>query len=384
MTVAEVARLGVGNHRVGGVPGLTLQVNKTGQGRSYSLRYTDAAGKRRELGLGSAHEIPLSMARDKALELRQRLRVHGVDPIQAKTEARAAAVAQAFAATTFSEAVTAYLKDRDGGAGNLKHLAQWQTTLDTYAVPFLGGLPVPDITADHVAEALRPIWTTKAETARRVRQRVELVISHADTRAGRLRPNPAALKGRLEHLLPRVAREVNHHVSMPWRAVPAFLGRLRQQGGVAAKALEFAILTAARSGEVRGAVWGEIEGDVWTIPAARMKAGKAHSVPLVPAALACLGERRQDADLIFPGKKGQPLSDMALLAVLKRMAVAVTVHGFRASFRDWCGDNAKPRELAEMALAHAIGSEVENAYARSGLLERRRELMADWAAHLSV
>lgn len=383
MTATEVAKLSTGNHRVGGVAGLVLQVNKSGQGRSWTLRYTDASGKRREVGIGSAHEITLQQARDRAMELRRSMRLDGVDPLLAKAAAKAAAVEQAFAQTTFSQAVGEYLRSKAGSWSNEKHEQQWATTLGSYAEPVLGSLAVTEITADHVAQALAPIWVSKAETARRVRQRVELVISHADTRAGRLRPNPAALKGRLEHLLPKVTREVAHHASMPWAAVPGFMARLRQQGGVGARALQFAILCAARSGEVRGAVWGEIVGDVWTIPGARMKAGKPHSVPLTPAALACLGERGADDALVFPGQKGE-LSDMALLAVLKRMEVQTTVHGFRSSFRSWCGDSGHDRELAELSLAHSIGSAVEQAYQRTNLLARRRTLMADWAAHLQA
>jgi integrase len=382
LSAKEVAALGVGNHRVGGVAGLTLQVNKTGQGRSYTLRYTDAAGKRREVGIGSAWEITVQQARDKCLELRQRLRLDNIDPIAARAAAKAAAVEHAFAQTTFSQAVGEYLRSRQGGWGNPKHEAQWISTLAAVE-PVLGTLAVQDIAPDHVAQALLPIWTTKHETATRTRQRVEAVIAHADVRAKRLRPNPAALKGRLEHLLPKVTRVVVGHAALPWREAPAFMKRLRQVGGVGARALEFAILTAARSGEVRGAVWGEIVGDVWTIPGARMKAGRPHTVPLSKAALACLGERGQDGALLFPGMKGE-LSDMALLAVLKRLEVATTVHGFRSTFRSWCGDSGHDRELAELALAHSIGNAVEQAYNRTDLLARRRQLMADWAAYIGL
>lgn len=380
MTVAQVGKLGPGNHRVGGTAGLVLQVTKSGLGRSWTLRYSDAAGKRREVGLGSAYDIPLQQARDKALELRQAHRLDGVDPIQAKEQRRLAA----FASTTFAEAVAGYLKSRDGSGGNLKHIEQWQTTLDTYAMPMLGGLPVEAIMPTHVAEALRPIWTTKHETAARTRQRIEAVIGYADTQAHRQRPNPARWKHNLDNLLPKVTREVAHHAALPWKQAPRFMARLQKAEGLGARALEFAILTAARSGEVREAAWAEIHGKTWVVPAARMKGGREHRVPLSPAALALLKQMPRDGDLIFPGKGGKPMSDMAMAMVLKRMEVQATVHGFRSTFRDWCGDTGKDRELAERALAHAVGNEVEAAYARSGLLERRAKLMAEWAAFLGV
>jgi integrase len=344
------------------------------------LRYSDATGRRREVGLGSAFDIPLQMARDKALELRQSMRLDGVDPIQAKEAKRL----EAQASITFAEAVTSYLKSRDGTWGNEKHAEQWQSTLDKYAMPMLGGLPVAAIMPSHVAEALRPIWVDKHETAARTRQRVEAVLAYADTQAHRQRPNPARLKGSLDHLLPKVTREVAHHAALPWKQAPKFMARLREAEGLGARALEFAILTAARSGEVRGATWAEIHGKTWVVPAARMKGGREHRVPLSAAALAVLKQMPHDASgLIFPSR-GKPMSDMAMAMVLKRMEVQATVHGFRSTFRDWCGDTGKPRELAEMALAHAVGNEVEAAYARSGLLERRAKLMAEWAAFLGV
>lgn len=381
MTVAQVNKLGPGNHRVGGTSGLTLQVSKSGQGRSWTLRYSDAAGKRREIGIGSAFDIPLAMARDMALELRQKLK-QGVDPLVEKARRREAAMAE----VSFSEAIAGYLKTREGTWGNEKHQQQFENTLDTYAVPLLGKLPVSAIAPTHVAQALAPIWVAKAETARRVRQRVEAVIAWADGHANRARTNPAALAGLIATgMLPKVAREVESHAAMPWREVPAFMVKLRQAEGVAPRALELAVLCASRSGEVRGMTWGEVDLDaaVWTIPAARMKAGREHAVPLAPAAVALLKSLPQGkaGDLVFPGLRGQ-LSDMALLAVLKRLKVDVTVHGFRSSFRDWCGDSGHDRQLAELSLAHAIGSAVEQAYARSNLLERRRTLMNDWASHL--
>lgn len=379
MSAAEIKKLGPGNHRVGGAAGLTLQISKSGTARSWTMRYSDAAGRRREVGIGSAFDIPLQMARDKALDLRRSMRLDGVDPIQAKEAKRL----QAHASITFAEAVTAYLKSRAGTWGNEKHAAQWQMTLDKYALPFLGGLQVEAIMPSHVAEALAPIWATKHETAARTRQRIEVVLDYADAKAHRQRPNPARLKGSLDMLLPKVAREVVGHAALHWKDTPAFMARLRQADGLGARALEFAILTAARSGEVRGATWGEIKGNVWTIPAERMKAKKEHQVPLSKAALACLGERRQDDALIFPGTKGE-MSDMTMAMVLKRLKVEATTHGFRASFKSWCGDNGQDRELAELSLAHSIGNAVEQAYSRTNLLERRRKLMADWAAFLAV
>jgi integrase len=307
------------------------------------------------------------------------MRLDGVDPLAAKEKRRL----EAQASITFAEACTGYLRSRDGTWGNDKHADQWANTLDTYAVPALGQLPVEAIMPTHVAAALAPVWASKHETAARVRQRIEAVIGWADVNAHRVRPNPARLKHNLDKLLPAVKREAAHHAALPWKAAPEFMHRLRQAGGIGARALEFTILCAARSGETRGATWGEIRGDVWVIPASRMKAGREHAVPLTPAALALLGERGADDELLFPGMKGQPLSDMSMAMVLKRLKVEATTHGMRSTFRDWCGDMGKPRELAEMALAHSIGSEVENAYARSGLLERRRELMQAWADFLA-
>ena len=383
MTVAEVAKLGPGNHRVGGVPGLVLQVNKSGQGRSYTLRYSDAAERRREVGIGSAWEITLAQARDKALQLRQRLKLDGVDPLEAKAQAKAAAVEQAFAQTTFSQAVTEYLKSRHGTWGNVKHEQQFVNTLSTYAEPVLGSMAVADIAPDHVAAAVAPIWVSKAETARRVRQRVELVVGHADTRAGRHRPNPARLKGALEHLLPKVGRAVEHHAALDWRELPELMAKLKQAGGVGARALRFLVYTAARTGEVRGATAAEIERSVWTIPADRMKAGKAHSVPLSTQALGLISGEFRYGELLFPGQGGKPMSDMSMSMVLKRLDVDCTVHGMRASFKSWAGDNGMDRELVELSLAHALGNQVEQAYNRTNLLDRRRVLMQKWADFLS-
>ena len=381
MSVAEVNRLGEGNHRVGGVAGLTLQVNK-GQGRCWSMRYTDQAGKRREVGIGSAHDIPLALARDKALQLRQQLKLDGVDPIKAKEDARLKAIEDAQRGVTFAQAIPAFLKSHAAKWSNEKHADQWSTTLDRYAGLLLP-MAVADIAPSHVAEALTPAWSTKHETASRVRQRIEAVIAHADTHAKRLRPNPARWKHNLDNLLPTITREVAHHASMPWQALPAFMAKLKKMQGMGARALEFAVLCAARSGEVRGATWAEIEGDVWVIPAARMKGGKEHRVPLPATAVALLADLPRINDLVFPGTNDKPLSDMTLSAVLKRMKVEATVHGFRASFKSWGGDNAKDRELVEVSLAHAIGNQVEQAYNRTNLLERRRALMAEWSAFVT-
>jgi integrase len=346
-------------------------------------------GKRREMGLGPYPEVTLARAREKAREARELVRA-GVDPIQRQREAASALRAAAATALTFDDCAASYIKAHEASWRNVKHGQQWRNTLKAYVSPAFGGLLVRDVGLTHVLQVLEPIWTEKNETASRLRSRIELVLDWASARGLRSGPNPARWRGHLDKLLPKPSKvkSPEHHAAVPVGQAGAFMERLRQMDGMGARALEFAVLTAARSGEVRGAKWSEIDerAKVWIVPADRMKAGKEHRVPLSDAASALLKTlpRVGGSDLLFPGPKGNTLSDMALTAVMRRMQVPAVPHGFRSTFRDWAAERTNyPREVAEMALAHAIGDKVEAAYRRGDLFEKRRHLMADWAAFLS-
>jgi integrase len=296
---------------------------------------------------------------------------------------------------TFKESAAMYVASHRAGWRNPKHAAQWQATLATYAEPVIGGLSVQAIDTALVLKVLEPIWTTKPETAGRVRGRIESILDWAKARGYRAGENPARWRGHLDKLLPgrSKVRRVEHHAALPYAELPGFLVSLREQEGIAARALEFAILTAARTGEVIGARWSEMDlvGKNWTLPAARMKAGREHRVPLSDRALAILREmqphRQAEDAFVFPGGKNRrPLSNMAFLMLLRRMGRGdVTVHGFRSSFRDWAAERTKfPAEVAEMALAHTVSDKTVAAYNRSDLYERRRRLMAAWTTFCSV
>jgi len=273
---------------------------------------------------------------------------------------------------------------------NPKHVQQWENTLATYAYPVIGALPVADVGAEHIIEILKPIWSKKSETASRVRMRIENVLNAAKLMGWRSGDNPAVYKGGLEAVLPPISKvkKVRHHPAMPFEDARAFMAMLSKRKGISARALEFCILTAARSGEVRHATWDEIdlETDLWIVPAERMKARREHRVPLSKEAKAILETlpRLANSQLVFPGQKGRPLSDMTLSAVLKRMDLKhYTVHGFRSTFRDWTAETTHhSSETVEMALAHTISNKVEAAYRRGDLLEKRRDLMKDWAQFL--
>lgn len=377
-----------GLHFVGGVAGLALQVTPAG-GKCWVLRVR-VAGRRRDMGLGGYPSVSLAKAREKAAEARELIR-KGIDPIDRQQATQSALRAAVAAALTFRQCAKAYMEAHEAGWKNAKHAQQWRNTLEAYAYPVLGDLLVRDVQKEHVLEVLRPIWTTKTETAVRVRSRMELVLSYA-MQAG-YRPeglNPARWKGGLDKLLPKPGKVAKreHFAALPVAEVGAFMERLHAAEGMGARALEFAILTAARSGEVRGTTWAEIDlaAKVWTIPAARMKAGKEHRVPLSDVAVELLGKvpaGKPDA-FVFPAARGGQLSDMTLAAVLRRMAVPAVPHGFRSTFRDWASERtAYPADVAEMALAHTIDNKVEAAYRRGDLFEKRRLMMADWAQFLS-
>ena len=355
--------------------GLQLAVSPRGA-KKWLLRYM-VAGRAHEHGLGSFPEVGLAEAREKALDAR-RLVKSGVDPIAVRR--RAAAAIPKFGA--FADAVAA---DLAPGFRNEKHRKQWATTLSVYASP-LRDRPVNEIDTGDVLAVLTPIWQKIPETASRVRGRIEKVLSAAKAKGFRTGENPAAWRGHLDHLLSaRSKLASSHHAALPYSDVPAFVGKLRERDGVAALALEFTILTATRSGEVRGARWEEIDlaAKVWTIPAGRMKAGREHRVPMSYRAAAIVEQMRtaKVSEYLFPGQlPGRPLSKEALIKALDRMNVDATVHGMRSAFRDWAGNETHfPRELAEQALAHVIGDKAEQAYRRSDALEKRRALMEAWA-----
>ena len=377
-----------GLHFVGGVQGLALNVT-AGTGRSWVLRVM-IAGRRRDMGLGAYPGVTLAKAREKAREARELIR-QGIDPIGQMRATQSAMMAATAAALTFEQCGTAYITANEAGWTNAKHGQQWQNTLTQYAYPVMGPLLVRDVDLPHVLAVLEPIWRTKTETASRLRSRIELVLDWATARNYRDGLNPARWRGHLDKILPKPSKvaKVEHHPAVPVGEVGAFMVRLRAADGMGARALEFAILTAARSGEVRGATWAEIdlEAKVWTVPADRMKAGKEHRVPLSDAALSVLKAlpRVAGSEFVFPAQRGGMLSDMTLTAVMRRMGLEAVPHGFRSTFRDWAGERTNyPRETAEMCLAHVIGSQVEAAYRRGDLFEKRRLLMADWAKFLQL
>ncbi len=363
--------------------GLTLQITDTGA-KSWLFRFMKA-GKPFAMGLGPTHTVSLAEARQKALDARKLL-LDGINPLTAKRQKKIADALADAKRMTFDQCAQAYILAHRAGWKNAKHAAQWESTLRTYASPVFGAVPVAEVETPLVVKCLSPIWLAKTETASRLRGRIESVLDWATTSNHRQGDNPARWRGHLEHLLsaPNRTKRVEHHPALPWREIGAFLVVLRQQGGVAARALEFTILTAARSGEARLAQWSEIDTEtkLWTVPAERMKAGKEHRVPLSASAIGLLNTLPRVGDLVFPGvREGRPLSDMSLTAVLRRMQrTDITVHGFRSTFRDWCAESTNfPREVCEHALAHSLPDKVEAAYRRGDLLDKRVQLMQAWA-----
>lgn len=358
--------------------------------RSWAFRFA-MLGKAREMGLGAYPDVSLAEARERAAEARRLLR-DGVDPIEARKAAKTATAAAVANALTFAQCADAYIGMASAEWKNTKHEAQWRSTLETYAYPVIGKVLARDVTEDHVLKILEPIWQTKTETASRVRGRIEAVLDYATAKKYRSGDNPARWRGFLDKHLPKPKKiaKVQHHPALPYADMGAFMAELKAQHGMGARALEFAILTAARSGEVRGATWGEIDLDAgtWTIPAGRMKAEKEHRVALSTAATKLLRAlpRIDDCDLPFPSSKNTALSDMTLTAVLRRMGRSnITAHGFRSTFRDWAGETtAHPREVIEHALAHQLKDDTEKAYARGTLFEKRRKLMEDWGKYATT
>ena len=370
----------VGHYSDGG--GLYLQVGPTGA-KSWIFRFM-LKGRARNMGLGALHTISLAEARQAALECRKTC-LEGKDPIEER-KARLGSP-EGSGQPTFMSCAESYIAAHEASWRNPKHVEQWRSTLQTYAAPVFGRKPIDTIDLGLVMQVLEPIWSVKTETASRIRGRIEAVLDWATVRGFRSGENPARWRGHLEALLPKRSRvqRVQHHSALPYHEVPAFMKLLAAQPGVGAKALQFLILTAARTGEVIGARWSEIdlERRIWTIPGERMKAGKEHRVPLVDGAMRLLGPRPDNdgLPLFSSSSSNKPLSNMALLAVLKRMErTDITAHGFRSSFRDWVAEQTEfPHELAEMALAHTVSNKVEAAYRRGDMFERRVKLMEQWA-----
>lgn len=381
----EIGRLTQpGLYFVGGVSGLALQVSSPGA-RSWILRVM-IGGKRREMGLGGYPDVTLAAAKEAARVARQKIR-DGIDPIEDGKAARSSLVAARASAMTFREAAEKYIAKMEHEWSNDKHGAQWRNTIATYADPVIGDIYVRDIDQSHVLRVIEPLWLNKTETASRLRGRIEKILDWARVSGYRSGENPARWRGHLDVLLPKPSKiqKVEHHPALPFSELGAFMAQLHKQQGNGARALEFAILTAARSGEVRGAKWAEIDlaDAVWTIPAERMKAKREHRVALNSEAVALLKAQPKAHELVFPNTKGSMLSDMSIAAVLKRMQRSdITAHGFRSTFRDWCSEKTNyPREVCEMALAHTIPDKVEAAYRRGDLFEKRRRLMREWGKY---
>lgn len=374
-----------GRYGDGGRSGLWLQVRSPAN-KSWLFRYV-FDGKPRHMGLGSVDVVSLAEAREAALEARRKVH-RGVDPLEERRASKRERAAAA-PALTFKQCAERYIAAHRAGWRSEVHAAQWPATLAAYAHPVFGDKAVGAIGVGDVMHVLEPIWTVKPETAGRVRGRIEAVLDFAGARGWRSGENPARWRGHLESLLPKRAKvaRVVHHPALPWQEIGPFMATLREADGISARALEFTILCAARTGESIGARWSEIDltARTWTVPGERMKAGKLHRVPLsdrvVEVVTGLLPLRTGPDAPVFPGgRAGAGLSQMALSMALRRLGRAdITVHGFRSSFRDWVGETtAYPREMAEAALAHTVQG-VEAAYARGDLLERRRRLMQDWA-----
>lgn len=383
--------LGNGWHSDGG----NLYLFVRGDSRAWVFRFVSPDGKRRNMGLGSQYAVTLAEARKQAAILREQVK-HPItpnDPLAARQESRLALKLARRKHITFRDCALAYIEAHRGEWKSPKHAQQWENTLATYAYPVFGDLPVSIVDDALILKVLMPIWETKTETATRLRGRIESVIDWATFSKFRHGENPARWKGHLDNSLakPNKVAKVKHHAALPYAEMGPFMADLRTRVGLGARALEFAILTAARSGEVRSAKWDEIdlENRLWVIPADRMKMEKEHRVPLSDAAVKLLKSlpRVDDGVLVFPSSKiGRPMSDMTLTAVLRRMNCGdLTAHGFRSTFRDWAAEATNyPSDMAEMALAHSIGDKVEAAYRRGDMLKKRFRMMTDWAAFCAM
>lgn len=385
LTALEVSRLKeTGKHSVG--EGLYLQISKTGS-KSWLFRYS-YNGKSKWMGLGPAHIVTLAEARSKMIILKKDL-VSGEDPLLKKREKQKQSKLAEAKSITFDDCAKQYIEAHKPSWKNKKHISQWENTIKTYASPIIGGLPIAEIDLPLVLKVLRPIWYDKTETASRLRGRLERILSWAAVQGYRPSDNPAAWRGHLDQLLPKRAKvqKTQHFKAMPYDEVSSLIHQLRDMNGTSIRALEFLILTATRTSETLKATWNEINWNEhsWEIPAERMKAGKIHKVPLSSKAYEILLEMQKNStcDYIFPGKiKGKPLSNMALLTVLRRLGHKVTTHGFRSSFSDWASEETNfSSQVIEMALAHTIKNKVEAAYRRGDQYFKRVKLMETWAQY---
>jgi integrase len=388
LTAMAVSRLkDDGAYAVGGVPGLQLQI--LGASRVWVLRFV-LHDKRRRMGLSSYPAVSLAEAREQARLARSQIRA-GIDPIEQRSSARETVVAAAAKSLTFAQAAEKFIAAHEDGWSNAKHRLQWVSTLGTYANPVIGQLPVAAIEQRHILQILDPIWRTKTETASRLRGRIEQVLNWAKVQGLREGPNPARWRDHLDLLLPAPEKvsPVKHLAAVPLAEARQVWQSISDSGGMGALALQLQILTAGRSGEARGARWSELDlvNAVWVIPKERMKAKREHRIPLPRQAVELLQQqpRIDDSDLVFPSSRNTPLSDMTLTAVMRRLKRSEVPHGWRSTFRDWVGDCTEyPSELAEIALAHAVGSKVEQAYRRGDMLEKRRSMMQEWADFLTT
>jgi integrase len=371
--------------------GLYLQVTEGGASWVYRFMLN---GRAREMGLGPVHTIALAEARERARQARK-LRLDGFDPIERRRSERAAQRVEGATAMSFRQCGDAFIASHEAGWGSAVHRRQWTNSLAKHVHPVIGDLPVHAIDTRLVMKVVGPLWRSIPETASRIRGRIEAIIDWAKVHGYRAGENPARWRGHLDKLLPArgKVRKVEHYAALPYAELPGFIAALREQEGIAARALEFTILTATRVGETRFARWSEFNllDKTWTVPAQRMKAGKEHRIPLCERTLAILqwmqAHRHADDGFVFPGSKvGRPLADTVLLRLLQRMGRGdlTTVHGFRSSFRDWAAERTNfPSEVAEMALAHVVGGKVEAAYRRGDLFDKRRRLMEAWAEFLA-
>lgn len=387
LTAMAVSKLkGEGAYAVGGVPGLQLQI--LGASRAWVLRFV-LNDKRRRMGLGSYPAVSLAEARDRARLARSLIR-SGIDPIDQRTSNKETIVAAAAKSLTFAKAAEKFIAAHEDSWSNAKHRLQWVSTIGTYANPIIGQLPVAAIEQRHILQILNPIWRSKTETASRLRGRIEQVLNWAKVQGLREGPNPARWRDHLDLLLPAPEKvsPVKHLAAVPLAEAKLMWQLICGTGGMGAQALQLQILTAGRSGEARGARWSELdlEGAVWVIPKERMKAKREHRIPLPRQAVELLRKQPRivGAELVFPSSRNTPLSDMTLTAVMRRLKRTEVPHGWRSTFRDWVGDCTDyPSELAEIALAHSVGSKVEQAYRRGDMLEKRRPLMQEWADFLT-
>ncbi len=385
LAVSKLRRTGL--HAVGGANGLGLKIMPSGS-RAWVLR-TMVAGKRREYGLGGFPTVSLASARERARAMLDQL-FAGIDPAVTKKQAKSALASQRAKSVTFKTLAEQYIAQHEASWKNAKHAAQWTSTLEKYVFPICGHIVVADIDTATVLRILEPIWLLKSETASRLRGRIETILDFSTAKGLREGLNPARWKGHLALTLPskRKVSPVKHHPAVPVKDMPRFFQSVKQKEGTSARALEFLTLTAARSGEVRGMQWNEVDlsKKVWLVPAIRMKNKREHRVPLSTEAITLLKSlsSRNNSDLVFPGSKPTTkLSDMSLSVLMRRMKIEAVPHGLRSSFRDWVGEETSyPREVAEMALAHVVANSTEGSYWRSDLFEKRRLMMQDWSDYL--